>query len=169
MPNSLKIAKKRTQLVVGFLAACLFSAPLFAADCAVDRADLRGSWGHPRFSIEVADTDETRARGLMYRESLGATQGMLFIYEQAGNPTFWMKNTLIPLDMVFLTPAGVVQHVHAMARPHDLSPISGGQGVSMVLEIRGGMAAVLGSNRGSELRHPSISSEIAIWTCPSFD
>ncbi len=80
--------------------------------CAPDRLDLRGDWGMARFSVELADDARSRARGLMQRESLGASEGMLFLYPKVGSPSFWMKNTLIPLDMIFVTPEGVVQHVH---------------------------------------------------------
>ncbi len=71
-----------------------------------DRLDIRGDWGgQARFTIELADTAGERSRGLMFRESLGASEGgMLFLYPpRAGKPAFWMKNTLIPLDMIFIT------------------------------------------------------------------
>jgi len=93
----------------------------------------------------------------------------LFVYEEVGHPAFWMKNTLIPLDMLFITPQGIVQHVHPMARPHDLTPISGGEGVLLVLEIAGGMAALMGITPGSQLRHPSLEPTNAIWPCDEAD
>lgn len=143
-----------------------FSAgPGVAETCAEDVLDLRGAWGQARFSIEVADDQAERNQGLMFRTELAASQGMLFTYEAPGQPAFWMKNTLIPLDMIFITPAGVVQYVHSMATPHDLTPISGGEGILMVLEIRGGMAKMLGISVGSELRHPSLDQIIAAWPC----
>ncbi len=134
--------------------------------CAPDRLDLRGDWGQAQFSVELADDARSRSRGLMQRESLGASEGMLFLYPKAGSPSFWMKNTLIPLDMIFVTPEGVVQHVHENAIPYDLTPINGGDGIIAVLEIRGGMARLLGLTPGSELRHPGFDAEIAAWPCP---
>ncbi len=134
--------------------------------CRDDTLLLRGPWGQARFSVEIADTDAERARGLMYRDRLGASQGMLFVYDRPGAPAFWMKNTLIALDMLFITPEGVVQYVHPMARPGDLTPISGGDGVQYVLEIRGGMAAALGITPGSEMRHPVLDPARAAWPCP---
>lgn len=132
--------------------------------CAFDQLDIRGGFGEARFSVEIADDEAERARGLMHREHLAAAQGMLFVYPGPGAPAFWMKNTLIPLDMIFVTPEGVVQHVHAMAQPGDLTPIAGGAGVLAVLEIRGGLARAIGIAPGDELRHPAFGATAA-WPC----
>ena len=137
--------------------------------CAPDRLDLRGDWGVAQFSVELADTPRARNRGLMFRESLGASEGMLFLYPRVGKPAFWMRNTLIPLDMIFIRPDGVVQHVHENAIPHDETPISGGDGVIAVLEIKGGMARVLGIAPGTQLRHPGFDAKIAAWPCAPQD
>ncbi|GGD32561.1 DUF192 domain-containing protein [Sinisalibacter lacisalsi] len=136
--------------------------------CAPDRLDIRGDWGAAQFSVEIADTPESQARGLMFRESLPASHAMLFVYDQPGAPAFWMKNTLIPLDMLFVTPEGKVQHVHPMAVPGDLTPIRGGDGVLAVLEIRGGLAGAIGIGPGDEMRHPAFGAEAA-WACADGD
>jgi len=151
------------------LTLLLFALPVRADSCQDDELFLRGDWGTARFTIEIADTAATRARGLMFRESLGASQGMLFMYPEAGAPSFWMKNTLIALDMLFITPQGVVQYVHANAIPGDLRPISGGPGVQYVLEIKGGMAALLGINPGTQLRYARFAQDIAAWPCAAKD
>ncbi|MFZ8942732.1 MAG: DUF192 domain-containing protein [Gemmobacter sp.] len=135
------------------------------AACRQDAVELRGPWGQARFAIELADDPAERARGLMFRESLPQSSGMLFVYEAPQRATFWMKNTLIPLDMVFLDPAGRVLGVHAMARPGDETIIDGGPGVLGVLEINGGLAARLGIAEGSELRHPAFAAGPAAWPC----
>lgn len=135
------------------------------AACQNDQVDLRGGWGQTRFSVEVADTDETRARGLMFRETMARFSGMLFIYDQPDRAVFWMENTLIPLDMLFVDETGRVTHVHHEARPLDRTPIDGGADVLMVLEINGGMARRLGIDAGSELRHPRLDPELALWPC----
>jgi uncharacterized membrane protein (UPF0127 family) len=146
--------------------ALLASASAAGAEtCAPGSLDIRGPFGSAHFSVEIADDDAERMRGLMYRESLPASAGMLFVYDRPGAPAFWMKNTLIPLDMLFVTPEGVVQSVHSMARPGDLTPISGGAGVLAVLEIRGGLAAAIGIDPGSQLRHPAFSGPAAAWPC----
>jgi len=134
------------------------------AQCATDRVDLRGDWGRASFSIEVADDPAERSRGLMYRESLPSGAGMLFVYDEPGSPSFWMRNTLIFLDMIFVRPDGTVQHVHSEAIPGDETPISGGAGVQMVLEINGGLAEAMGIGPGTEMRHPAFGEDAA-WPC----
>ncbi len=153
--------------VLVLLAALLGGAAARAETgvCAEDRLDIRGDWGTARFTVEIADDPAEQQRGLMYREFLPAAQGMLFVYDKAGAPAFWMKNTLIPLDMLFLTPEGRVQYVHAGAVPGDLTPISGGPGVLAVLEIRGGLAAAIGIGPGDTVRHPAFGPD-ADWACP---
>ncbi|MEM0935135.1 MAG: DUF192 domain-containing protein [Pseudomonadota bacterium] len=149
--------------LLGLIGAILPSVAL--ALCAADRVDLRGAWGQASFSVEIADTDARRALGLMHRESLPFSSGMLFVYDRAANPSFWMRNTLIPLDMIFVRPDGVVQHVHAEAVPLDeRTRISGGDGVLAVLEINGGLAERLGIEPGTEMRHPAFGAEAA-WPC----
>lgn len=101
----------------------------------------------------------------MFRESLPPSAGMLFVYDRPGRPSFWMKNTLIPLDMIFADPSGRVTRVHAMARPGDTTPIPGGEGVQFVLEINGGLAARLGIAPGAEMRHPAVNQTQAAWPC----
>ena len=149
---------------LGLLAA-LGAAPVGAAGCAPGTVDLRGPWGQARFSVEIADTPAERAQGLMRRDSLPASSGMLFIYESARNASFWMKNTLIPLDMVFADPTGLVTRVHSNAIPQDLTSIDGGAGVLMVLEINGGLAKKLGISVGTQLRYPTIDGSVAAWPC----
>lgn len=132
--------------------------------CAPDRLDIRGPWGEARFTVEIADTEAARELGLMFRRELGAAQGMLFLYPRPGAYRFWMRNTFIPLDMLFVTPRGVVQYVHSMAQPLDETPIGGGPGVQAVLEIRGGLARAIGIGPGDQLRHPAFGPGAA-WPC----
>lgn len=137
-----------------------------SALCRDDRVELRGPWGQAAFTVEVADTDATRAQGLMHRPSMPRFSGMLFVFEPPPGPaSFWMENTLIPLDMLFLDETGRVGHIHHEARPLDRTPIPGGSNVLYVLEINGGMARRLGISEGSELRHPRVAPELAAWPC----
>jgi uncharacterized membrane protein (UPF0127 family) len=76
-----------------------------------------------------------------------------------------MKNTLIPLDMIFADETGRVTRVHANAVPGDTTPIDGGNDVRFVLEINGGLAKRLGIVPGAEMRHPSIPQDGAVWPC----
>lgn len=135
------------------------------ADCAVGRAELRGPFGSAGFSVEIADDAGERAQGLMHRESLPAGAGMLFVYEHPQPVSFWMENTLIPLDMVFLDAAGRVVKVHENAVPLDRTPIPGGEDVLAVLEINGGLARAIGIAPGAELRHPAMPQDAAAWPC----
>lgn len=149
--------------LIGFIAGLCLTATAASAACRDDQVELRWPGGQARFAVEVADTDATRSRGLMFRESMPRSAGMLFIYETPRRATFWMKNTLIPLDMIFADPSGVVTKVHANAIPQDVTTIDGGEGVKLVLEINGGLAARLGIVPGAELRHPAISNPA--WSC----
>ncbi len=135
------------------------------AECLADVADLREGDSRFRFAVEVADTDGERAQGLMNRESLPRFGGMLFVYDQPQPVAFWMKNTLIPLDMLFFDQAGVLTHVHENAVPGDLAPIPSKGDVLFVLEINGGAARQLGIEPGAELRHPAIDPDLAVWSC----
>ena len=91
-------------------------------------------------------------------------EGMLFIYERPQTVSFWMKNTLIPLDMLFVSPQGEVLKVHENAVPGDLTALPGGDGVQMVLEINGGLSSRLGITAGDVMQHPSFGPE-AILPC----
>jgi uncharacterized membrane protein (UPF0127 family) len=143
------------------LAGCALAAPETAL-CQPDMALFPEA--DVAIRVEIADDPAERAQGLMNREELAAKTGMLFIYETPRPASFWMKNTLIPLDMIFADEAGRVTRVHANAVPLDRTPIDGGDGVRFVLEINGGLAAKLGIAPGAELRHPAIGPEAA-WPC----
>lgn len=151
------------------LAAVLaLTAPALAAEtCRDDRVELRGTWGRAAFAVEVADTEATRSLGLMHRPSMPRFSGMLFVFEPPPGPvSFWMENTLIPLDMLFIDQTGRVGHVHHQARPLDRTPIPGGSNdVLYVLEINGGMARRMGIGPGTEMRHPRIDPALAVWPC----
>lgn len=136
-----------------------------AAACDPGSVSLRGDWGQARFSVEVADDPAERSQGLMNREKMPAMAGMLFVYDHAQPVSFWMKNTLIPLDMIFVDETGLVKAIHENAVPLDTTPIPGGDGVKFVLEINGGMAAAMGIVPASQLSHPQIDQKIAIWPC----
>ncbi len=101
----------------------------------------------------------------MFRDRLAPMSGMFFVYDRAARRAFWMKNTLIPLDMIFADASGRVVKVHPEAIPHDETPVPSGAPARFVLEISGGLAARLGLAAGAELRHPAIPAEVAAWPC----
>ena len=151
-------------MILRSLFALLVLSGTAFADCDPARVDLRGDWGQARFSVEVADTPSERSLGLMHRESMPRSAGMLFVYERPQPVSFWMRNTLIPLDMIFMDETGTVQHVHENAIPLDETGIRGGDAIQYVLEINGGLAGRLGIEEGSVLRHPAIGADAA-WAC----
>ena len=106
------------------------------------------------FEAWRADTPETRAQGLMFVASLTPEQAMIFVYAPAQHVSMWMKNTLIPLDMLFVDDAGCVVRVHQRARPGDLTSIESGGPVVLVVELAGGTAATLGLSRGDRVVRP---------------
>lgn len=109
-----------------------------------------------RFQVEIADNDEERARGLMYRESLDADRGMLFIFQSTEPQSFWMRNTLIPLDMIFIGPDGRVLNIVRDTVPGSLDPNRSRGPARFVLELRGGEAARRGIRPGDRVRHRAI-------------
>ena len=107
-----------------------------------------------KFDVEMAVNDTQRARGLMFRDKLGPYEGMLFDFHQEAPVSFWMKNTLIPLDMVFIAGDGTIRHIHANAKPLSTDTIPSEYPVRAVLEINGGSARLLGIKPGDKVRHP---------------
>ena len=111
------------------------------------------------FTVEIADDDAERSRGLMFREELAPDAGMLFDFLDERPVAFWMQNTLIPLDMIFIKADGTIARVHAEAVPMDRTSVPSGEPVRFVLEIPGGRAAELGIEAGDTLEHPRVGGE----------
>jgi uncharacterized membrane protein (UPF0127 family) len=107
--------------------------------------------GVHHFTVEVAATAAEQERGLMFRNSLGPDRGMIFPYEPAQEVAFWMKNTLIPLDMIFIGADGVVKNFHVNARPLDTTSIPSEFPVRFVLEIPGGRSQEIGLAIGDKM------------------
>ena len=99
------------------------------------------------FTVEIAGTPDQQERGLMFRRSLAGDRGMIFPYEPPQEVAFWMKNTLIPLDIVYIRADGTIARI-TNAAPMDLTPLPSGEPIADVLEIRGGRAAELGIKEG---------------------
>ncbi|MEP7130022.1 MAG: DUF192 domain-containing protein [Sphingomicrobium sp.] len=109
--------------------------------------------GDHRFSVEVARTPEQQQRGLMFVPSLAGDRGMIFPFDPPQDVAFWMRNTLIPLDMVFIRADGTIARI-ATARALDETPVPAGEPIAVVLEIRGGRAAELGITAGDRVDWP---------------
>lgn len=147
--------------VVGFCcAAVIFCTPALAA-CAADRIEITTKSAPVSFAVEVADTPSEQQIGLMNRPAMASASGMLFVFDVPKHAQFWMKNTLISLDMLFADEQGMITRIHENAVPQDLSVIDGGTGVKFVLEINGGLAGRMGVQTGDLLRHPLIGNCLA--------
>lgn len=134
------------------------------AQCAPDTVSVRGDFGSAQFTVEVADDNAERGRGLMFVEQMASMEGMLFVYERPQSVSFWMRNTLIPLDMIFVNASGEIQNIHENAIPLDETSIYGGEEIQFVLEINGGMAGRLGLEAGNQMQHPAFG-DAGIWPC----
>lgn len=110
------------------------------------------------FRTELALTPEDQAQGLMYRDHLADDQGMLFLFPRTKKASFWMRNTLIPLDLIFVKRSGEIANIIVNAEPmKDQSLPSKGR-VIAVFEVRGGLTTDLGIKAGDMLRHPKLGN-----------
>ena len=101
-----------------------------------------------RFQVEVARTGEEQARGLMHRTRMGADEGMIFPMQPPRMAAFWMRNTVLPLDIIFIGEDGRILNIAAMAEPYSEKPLPSAGRVKGVLELNGGRAAQLGIAAG---------------------
>lgn len=107
-----------------------------------------------RFTVELALTPAEMQKGLMYRTELGEEEGMLFFYPSCTPASFWMMNTLIPLDMIFIEADGRIARIAKMTVPETLDVHESGVPVNGVLEVNGGLTQRLGIEEGDFVRHP---------------
>jgi uncharacterized membrane protein (UPF0127 family) len=148
-------------VAAALLAGCRAEPASNAADPAPARTSPAGldlvaltveSGGRPHgFTVEVARTPDQQAHGLMERRSLAADAGMLFPYDPPIPASFWMRNTLIPLDMIFIRPDGGIARIAANTVPMSETPVTVAEPVTAVLELRGGRAAELGIRPGDRV------------------
>jgi uncharacterized protein len=120
---------------------------------------LKTATGDHNFTIEVATTDQERALGLMFRRSLPENSGMLFIYDPPQPATMWMKNTLIPLDMVFISAEGKVHRIESNTEPFSTTVIPSEGEVVGVLELNAGEADKIGLKRGDKVVYQGLSNQ----------
>ncbi len=108
------------------------------------------------FNVEIAKTNEQRSLGLMNRKILNQNNGMIFIYPKSQIVKMWMKNTYIPLDMIFIKQNGEIDTIIKMTKPLELKPIGPNKPIKAVLEINGGLTTYLNIQKGDKV----ISKEI---------
>jgi uncharacterized membrane protein (UPF0127 family) len=156
----------KTIIVSGLMALGAAMLPVSMADAQeapdaleTSSVSISSANGDHAFSVEVADEADEISYGLMNRESLGADAGMLFDFGTPREPGMYMKNTLIPLDMLFITPDGTVLMIARNTVPGSLRTISPGARVKAVLEISGGRAAELGIEPGDTVVHTIFGND----------
>ncbi len=152
-----------------FILAAFFAFFLFACDNGGGNSATAGEGGGDStktigiissdgvrhdFKIELAITPPQQEHGLMDRTHMDENAGMLFMFGGEDERAFWMKNTLIPLDMVFIKKDGTIHKVHDSAVPNDLTSIPSDGPVMAVLELNGGIAKKLGIKAGDKAHHP---------------
>ena len=167
--------RARTERVVRRLAAFALvllccAGGLNAAEstrCTRDTVTILAPDGPVRFTVEIAQTAAEKSRGLMFRPRLAPRAGMLFLYDPPQPASFWMKNTMIPLDMLFIDRTGRVVNIVAEAEPYSLRARASDGPVRAVLEINGGLSAHLGIEPGAQVIHPAFRAAPAAHRCPA--
>jgi uncharacterized protein len=144
-------------LSVGLLALALL-APASGFATGTGTLVIKTASGDHNFNIEVATTQQEQALGLMFRRSLPENAGMLFLYDPPQPAAMWMKNTLIPLDMVFIAPDGRVLRIESNAEPLSTTVIPSEGDISAVLELNGGEADKIGLRRGDRVIYPGLAN-----------
>ena len=131
-------------------------APLERSPAGLEQVALtiRSSGKTHRFTVEVARTPQEQQRGLMFRESLAPDRGMIFPYDPPQPVAFWMQNTLIPLDMIFIRADGTIANIAENTVPLSLESVPSAGDVAAVLEIAGGRSAQLGLKAGDTVDWP---------------
>jgi hypothetical protein len=117
--------------------------------------------GPHRFRVELAESPSQRMQGLQGRRALDAKAGMLFVFDAPSVAAMWMKNTYIPLDMLFLNGVGSIVAIAENTRPMSLQPIGPPEPVKAVLELNAGTVARLGIELGDRVLHPFVEDPVA--------
>ncbi|HKY82715.1 MAG TPA: DUF192 domain-containing protein [Sphingobium sp.] len=128
--------------------------------------------GSHRFDVEAARTPREQEQGLMFRKSIDPDGGMLFPMTPPRTASFWMKNTLVPLDMLFIRTDGTIAFIARQTVPYSREPVSAGVPVVAVLELRGGRATELGIREGDRVTWgrcvaPEVQSPADLDFCPA--
>jgi hypothetical protein len=146
-------AARRAALFLGVLA--LLAVSLLAPASAMRRDTLKliTAQGEHTIDVEITETPAEKAQGLMFRSKLAEKSGMLFFYEPAQEITMWMRNTYIPLDMVFIRADGTVHRIEVRTQPLSEAIIASRGPVVACLELAGGAAERLGLKRGDRVVH----------------
>ena len=132
-----------------------------SAQGGLEPLEITTASGPHSFQVEIANNEASREKGLMYRRFMPADRGMLFEFERDEPVAFWMKNTLIPLDMIFIGADGAVVDVHERAVPLSLDPIESKVPARAVLEVNGGTVARLGLKVGDVVHYAFFGNAVS--------
>ncbi len=138
--------------IVAVITLLVAAVPLRAAS--LQTLEIASASGVHSFAVEIADNDADRAKGLMYRKELPEGRGMLFDFHREQDVSFWMQNTYIPLDMIFIRGDGRIVRIAENTEPLSTRLIPSGGPVLAVLEVIGGTARKLGIKPGDQVSHP---------------
>ena len=137
-----------------------------AVACESGRIEILTAEGSRSFQIEIADDPAEQARGLMFRPSMAADAGMLFVFDEPRQASFWMQNTMIPLDMLFIDDTGRVETIAVRMDTYSTRASSSEGPVRAVLEINGGLSEKLGIEPGAQAVHPAFEAAPEAVACP---
>ena len=129
-----------------------------AASGPTELLSIVGRQGRHVFAVEVMRTDADRSRGLMYRRTMAPDHGMLFDFQASAPVAMWMKNTYLPLDMLFIRPDGSIARIATNTEPLSTKVIPSGEPVVAVLELNAGVTAKLGIKAGDQVDHTMFPS-----------
>jgi uncharacterized protein len=148
------------QVLKSIVMGVLIAVGLAVSSVATELTPLTAitSKGEHVFQVEVADTNEERAKGLMFRTEMPKDVGMLFDFQSEQPVFFWMKNTYLPLDMIFIRANGIIARIEANTVPLSERTVPSGSPVRYVLELNAGRAAEIGLKAGDRVRHAIIAA-----------
>ena len=132
-----------------FIVLTLFLTSNICAGKLSDIKVFNSNGDYVSYEVEIVTLPEEHERGLMFREKLKIKEGMLFIFDSPKKASFWMKNTLIPLDLIYIKKSGLIDSIHRDLEPMSLKKIKSKSKVKAVLEIPGGDSRLYGINNNS--------------------
>lgn len=149
-------------LLIGLVlvvAACAPKPPVDANGRELERLSVATASGTHDFWVEIADDEESRRRGLMFRPPLEDDRGMLFQFEAASEQAFWMKDTPSSLDIVYIAPNGKIVSISASTTPYSEQPLPSYGAANGVLEVRAGRMTEIGARAGDTVQHPFFGTK----------
>ncbi len=136
-----------------------FPAAALGASLPVETIAIDAKTGPHRFTVEVAADEASRETGLMYRTAMAPDAGMLFDFHTPQPVSFWMENTVLPLDMLFVRADGTIARIKANATPYSRENIPSGEPIRLVIELNAGRAAALGITEGAHVHAPELTKK----------